>query len=189
MDWLTFISKLVEALAWPTSILITIWLFRRQIVQVLPQLRKVKYKDFEAEFGEAVRKLKAKAIPMLQPVNAEEVLPESSAKLERLVEISPSAAVQEAWKEIESAAKALIDRLGYKLDYGIPTPYRLIERILEKTEIIEQRKLKIFNELRRLRNKVAHAEEYEVTPEQALDYIQLARSLKNFLDDIDKKKE
>jgi hypothetical protein len=187
MDLLTFISKIIGALAWPVSIFFALWLFRRQIGQLLPQIRRLKYKDFEAEFGETVRKLKAKAIPLLLPVQARGVLPSPSERLEHLVEISPSAAVQEAWKEIESAAKALIERRGYKLDYDIQTPFRLIERVLEKTELIDSRKLRIFHELRQLRNKVAHAEDFEVSEDQAYEYIQLAMILINYLNETDKK--
>ncbi len=155
----------------------------------MPQVRKLKYKDFEAEFGDDVKKLKIEAIPSLTIVEAPRVPPRPDEKVWRLVDISPSAAVMEAWKEVEAAAKALIDRRGYKLDYDIDTPYRLVERVLEKTGIIEHRKLKIFNELRRLRNKVAHAEGYEVTADQATDYIELAKSLSKYLEETDKKKE
>ena len=50
MDWLTFVSKLVESLSWPIVALILGLVFRRKLLELLPTLRKFKAGPLEAEF-------------------------------------------------------------------------------------------------------------------------------------------
>ena len=148
----------------------------------------MKYKDFEAEFAQDVQQLKQEVIqelperPLLVPEHEKE-----EKRLYEMAEIAPNAAVMEVWKHVETAAKNLISSRGHDLAYDISTPYRLIERVLDRGGLIEKRKVKIFNELRRLRNKVAHAGEFEVSPTQAAEYVQLAILLVEYLDSESRK--
>lgn len=51
MDWLTFISQVIGALAWPSAV-ITIFLgLRKPIRDLLPYIQKLKWKEVEIEFG------------------------------------------------------------------------------------------------------------------------------------------
>jgi hypothetical protein len=179
MDALTFISKLIDSLAWPVTVVIALVLLRRPLAELLPQMRKLKYKDFEAEFGEDVKQLEEEAKQVLPAEVVESA--RAGDPIEQLIEVSPSAAVLEAWRGVEAAAKRLLERKGHKLDYEVAAPYKLIERVLD-TAAIDRRKLKIFADLRRLRNKVAHADEYEVAPARARDYVRLASALTADLD-------
>ena len=43
--------------------------------------------------------------------------------------------------------------------------------------ILENNKIKIYADLRKLRNKVAHAADYDVNEEQASEYISIAMNL------------
>lgn len=68
MDWLTFISKIVEALAWPGVIALVVILFRSKLADLVPRLQQFKYKELEVLFNtiqkqteeEEVRKLEIK---------------------------------------------------------------------------------------------------------------------------------
>ena len=44
-------------------------------------------------------------------------------------------------------------------------------------KLLENKKIKIYADLRRLRNKVAHAADYDVNEEQASEYINIAMNL------------
>lgn len=59
MDVLTFISELIKSLAWPVAIIILVILLRKPIVELIPLLRRLKYKDLELEFSQEVTELKA----------------------------------------------------------------------------------------------------------------------------------
>lgn len=178
MDWITFSARLVDALAWPLTVLVGVLLLRKPLSQLLPEMRKVKYKDFEAEFGAEMHELREEA------ERERESMPSGDGRARRLHDlaaVAPNAAVLEAWREVEGAAKALLEAEGYDLDYEVATPYRLIEGVLGSEELVETRHVKMYRQLRRLRNKVAHAEGYELSAEQARQYVELALALREQL--------
>src|SRR5437879_4886551 len=52
MDGYQFVASLVQSIAslgWPIAIVLAVWLFRDQLIKLLPLLR-VKHKDWEASF-------------------------------------------------------------------------------------------------------------------------------------------
>ena len=55
---LDFISHLVSSLAWPSTVLTTIFLLRRHIQTLVPLVRTVKYSDVEIRFGQELAELK-----------------------------------------------------------------------------------------------------------------------------------
>lgn len=183
MDFLTFLAQLIDSLAWPVTVLVVVWLLRRPLAQLLPEVRKVKYGDFEAEFGREVEELRERMAEVMPPPKTEPEEAESFGRLEDLAKVAPNAAVLQAWNEVESAARNLLEARGRTVDADSPTPYLRIERMLQRGELVEERKVKIFKDLRRLRNKVAHAAGYEITRAQAEEYIELALALREHLED------
>lgn len=184
MDWLTFSVELIKALIWPLLVVIILIIIRKPLSELVPYLKKLKLGELEAEFEKTVRQIKDNMDqePALKSKKTAALIPPAETeRLYQLAEIAPNAAVLEAWKKLELAAKELIARRGYELDYNIAAPYRLIERILEKTQLIELKKVKVFNELRKLRNKIAHAADFEISFDQAKEYIALANSLRSYL--------
>ena len=66
MDWITFLSKLIDSVVWPVSIIILALIFRSPLSELIQVLKKFKYKGFELEFDSEVKKLHsdiAKTIP------------------------------------------------------------------------------------------------------------------------------
>lgn len=55
MNWMQFTLSLLDTLIWPMIVLILCALLRAPLVALLPQARKLKYKDFEMEFGEELK--------------------------------------------------------------------------------------------------------------------------------------
>ena len=183
MDGLKFVAEIVDALAWPATLIVVLALFRKPLIDLLPQTRKVKYKEFELEFSAQVTDLHARAERELPRETASAQQREMLENLQDLAEITPNAAVLEAWEEIEASAKQLIVTRGIELDYEIDTPYKLIEITLAKEKLIDTKKIKIYADLRQLRNRVAHAPNYELTKSQVSEYIDVAVKLKVYLDD------
>lgn len=54
MDWLTFIASIVASLAWPAAAVSVVFVLRRALNRLLPDLNRVRYKDWELEFGRQV---------------------------------------------------------------------------------------------------------------------------------------
>lgn len=183
MDWLTFTAKLVDALAWPAVVFFVFLVLRKPLLGLLPQVRKFRFKEFEAEFDRGITEIQARMADELPLEAAELPAPESiEIRLGNLASIAPSAAVMEAWKQVEAAAKLLISSHGHSIDYQVSAPYSLIERTLGRGDLIEPKKVKIFRELRQLRNKVAHADQYEPTADQAVEYVHAAMALARFME-------
>ncbi|MVT29174.1 hypothetical protein GO496_14535 [Acidovorax citrulli] len=60
MDWLTFISKLIDSIAWPVAAVLLGLIFRKKLAELLPLLRKVKAAGpLEAEFEIATKQVLA----------------------------------------------------------------------------------------------------------------------------------
>ena len=93
MDQLTFISNLVEFLAWPIASVLLVFLLRGEIKRLLPYIKRLKAGPLEAEFEREIKELKAtaEAQPQLLPP-PEGATPEKQMLLQ-LVQINPSVLV------------------------------------------------------------------------------------------------
>ena len=99
MDWLQFFSDIVRSLAWPVALLIAIVLLRKPLADLKTLLRKLRYRDFEFEFGEEVRGLKAEVAENLPPSKRDNQEKSLEERLIELAKISPRGAVHEARTE------------------------------------------------------------------------------------------
>jgi hypothetical protein len=61
LDWLTFISKIIEACGWPLAVVIVVLLLRRQVQELIPALKRLKAGPLEAEFEKRVAEFAAEA--------------------------------------------------------------------------------------------------------------------------------
>uniref|UniRef100_Q479V8 DUF4145 domain-containing protein n=1 Tax=Dechloromonas aromatica (strain RCB) TaxID=159087 RepID=Q479V8_DECAR len=184
MDWLTFISKVVEATSWPLVACICFFALKDQLLRLFPFLRRLKYKEFEAEFGEGVRevseKLTASATPPVVSTSPEATAASGDTRdhFVRLAEAAPRAAVLEAWLQVEHAAQRLIRSYGVAerrpLRMVGPT---IIRDYLDKTNAVTPEQRESFDKLRQLRNKVVHFADVSLPLDEVIEYIDLALSL------------
>ncbi|WP_210093610.1 hypothetical protein [Ruegeria sp. HKCCSP346] len=178
MTWLEFFSSIASSLAWPTVAIVALVLFKEQLVEAIPRLQRIKYKELEAEFDRGLEKIEHEIKGSdLGDIQDEEVAQDFEQNLLQISEISPNAAIVEAFRQIEQSSKALIKARGTRVDYKVAAPYRLIEKLLDSSGVLNKREIKIFRDLRLLRNKITHGETYFATPEQAKEYIALASAL------------
>jgi DNA-directed RNA polymerase specialized sigma24 family protein len=56
MGWLAFIAALVKAVAWPAAFIFALFLFRRTLAELLPNLRELKIMGTEMRFERLLRK-------------------------------------------------------------------------------------------------------------------------------------
>lgn len=182
MNALTFIVELVKALAWPTTIMILAWLLRKPIRELIPLLTRLKYKDLELEFGRRMSEVKADASEELPP--PEPVAAAGTAELRKLIEQamrSPRAAIAEAWTQVEIAALLAAHRNNLFSPTDVTTTTRVI-RALERRGVIDAGKIGLLHDLRALRDQAVHSPDFGVSTENALDYVQLARRLREYLE-------
>jgi len=187
VDALTFIASIVHALVWPVFLIVVVMLLRKPLTTLIPLLTKLKYKEFEIEFGKQIAEIKEEAATEL-PAPAREGLTEPrllSGKAVELLRVSPRAAIIEAWREVElAAANALVRNKAFAAvqPYNA-TPLRLA-KWLQAYHLLEPPKAGIFHDLRALRNQAAHAPDFAISEEVARQYIDLATRLVDYLDGL-----
>ncbi len=181
LDWKTFIVEIVKAVAWPLVVALIAFQLKDKISELLPRIKKLKHKDTELEFAEGVSKLvrEQEAKGNNKPVNL--VTNEAQERynfLLKLADISPRSAVLEAFREIENASVSTISKLpGENLAHGA-RPLSIMQRILSDLALTPS-EVKMFNQLRVLRNKAAHDKDFNLHGMPIEAYIDLSLSLAN----------
>ncbi|WP_179033034.1 MULTISPECIES: hypothetical protein [Paenibacillus] len=162
MDWLTFFSKIIDSMAWPLSVVLLIFFLRKQLVELLPGLKNLRYKDFELIFERKIEeidnKIEKAQLPnpeSKKPIN--EVPSEYEEKYKHLNEIninSPRAAIIESWLLVEEELNRLSK--SYFDDSINRTPLMIIKQLMKKN-VVSKELLEIIDQLRQLRNEAVHA--------------------------------
>lgn len=186
MDWLTFISKIIDSLAWPTAILVLLVLLRKELPLIFKYIKKLKYKDLEMEFRQTLREVEKEtkeAIPEVEKTvsisgqTQEQILD----RLGSIAELAPRSAILEAWLQVETAAVHILRSKKVGSVKSMPGPLRLRDYLI-KNEVLDSRQGEIFNSLRILRNDAVHVAEVEFTPKVVDDYIVTALKMASYLE-------
>lgn len=179
MDVLTFTAQVIKALAWPTAVVLVALMVRKPVIELLPFLRRLKYKEIELEFSKELAQLKSE-VTANEPTTSQKAAPSApnatSNRLFSIASISKSAAILEAWSELESASVAVASSFWSQPPSDAFKNPRLGEYLLQ-CKVIDEKQLFVFNKLRELRNKAAHAVDLNLSEEEARTYIELASSL------------
>lgn len=180
MNWLEFFAAIVEALAWPSAVVFLVLLLREPISRLVPLLERLKYKDLELEFGRRLEAAKSEAEAL--PPTPSEALPsahesEFIERISTLAATSPRAGVLEAWREVEETAASAAREHGYigPKQYH-RTPANLV-RALRKAPQIEPGIITLLEELRVMRNRAAHATDFALSVDSALEFAHLAERI------------
>lgn len=176
MDGLTFTSELIKALAWPAATIILASLLRKPIVGLVPLMRKLKYKELELEFSQEVLALKAEASPVLDSPQKEKLSTTPSKALD-LVSLSTRAAIMEAWIDVETAAVEVASSFWNQSPNETMRNLPNLGEYLHQCKVIDDKQLSIYKKLQHLRNKAAHAEELNLSEEDAMSYVTMAFNL------------
>ena len=182
MDWLTFFSKAIDALAWPIASVVLVCVLRPEIKRLVPFLKRVKAGPVEAEFDREVQQLKNTAAK--EASTSAKQLPDVASKafLLQLAELHTRSAILEAWVRVEAAARAAIiakKPLNQLSTYQAAA--RLAETLLQ-LGVFTQGQASLFEELRRLRNEVAHSSELQPSSVSVTSYIDLSSYLQALLE-------
>lgn len=178
MTWLHFFASVISSLAWPVCIIVLAFVFRAPLLQAIKLLRTVKWKELEAQFGENLDKVEeavSETVPVLGTTPSATVkdVAERRAiddRFEALLEISPNAAVVDAWLPIEDA----LIKLAALYDYKDGTPGLSVIRYLEKVDAFPASFSRPLMQLRNMRNAAAHPIA-DITPAEAGRFGKLAK--------------
>lgn len=184
MNWLQFVASIVGSLAWPSVVFACVLILRKPLRDLLPLLQRLKYKEFELEFGKRIQEISAEVSAELPPTPKS--LPPSPAEesaILRLAEVSPRAAVLEAWREVESTALSAARKLGGDQFRNTTLTYHAI-RFLEQSKKLDGGIVSLLRDLRGLRNQAAHAPEFALSAGSAVEYAAAAHRVASYLRDV-----
>jgi len=175
MDWLTFISKLVDSLAWPVASVLLGLIFRKKLLDLIPLLRKVKAGPLEAEFEIATKQVLASTVDLASKQQTSE-LTKTGAKLSAedtgvkwlTARSEPTATIIEGWATLDGELHKLGRQTGVVVD-PLENQLKVYHAIMDSDVLPVGTKHLVAN-LRQLRNQVAHAKVIP-TPESAQDYL------------------
>lgn len=199
MDVLAFVSSVIASVIWPLVVVLAMLVLQKQLRGLVDglgrRLKSIKGPGgFQADFSDELKQIQevaddarlppAEAAPSAQVEMFGAGL-QAAARLGRLAEISPGAAVLDAWREIETMLRRLARRKDLP-DSEVRSTMLLV-RYLNKRGIIDSDIAAIINDLRSLRNSVAHAKEVDLSLEEARSYVILGARviarLRNILGD------
>lgn len=166
MDWLQFIASIIGSLAWPAAMVLVVLLLRRAILRILPRLRRLKYGDVEAEFGEKLEEAEEEIAELPAPTSLPKKLDHAVQRPEDVGDFSNNSAVFVAWLSVESAILNLA-RTANALAPNMPA-LRAAE-ILLKRDLIDQATYHAIRDLAALRNIAVHPSEARLITQEEVD--------------------
>lgn len=175
-----FFASIIGSLAWPAAIVTVVFIFRAQIKALGTRLTSLRYGSVEIDFGKTLERVE-EAVSR-ETIERGEItrkvvptaLENSAERFERLAELSPAAAVQEAWLDVESMLRTMAAHHGIDNE-RTRAPAYLINAMARK-RVIDARTTGILNDMRNLRNAAAHGQglAWDLTKEDALRFGEMA---------------
>lgn len=171
---MTELVALISALAWPVATVWIAYLFREEVSGLASRMSRLKYKDMEASFERELKEAESKAESITQQTPSTRPSVELISKLEqlqRIADISPRAAILEAWLLIESAA----GQSGFVQGATHPriNPMLFVDWLIREGKL-PSNSIKLVEVLRDLRNQAAHLPDFSVSRDEADRYLALA---------------
>lgn len=175
-----FVTLLI-GIAWPAAVVWIAYLFKGELRSLLHRMSQLKYKDVEAKFESGLAEAEAKVIAIERSSPSALPRPEITSKLEllrRIADVSPRAAIMEAWVLVEDAA----GKSGFVQGSTIPR----VNPDLFVDELVRLGKLpngsdSLLLQMRRLRNQAAHLPDFSLNQDEADRYLQLAARMSELI--------
>jgi hypothetical protein len=181
VQWRDFIASLVDSLAWPGAVVVLVMLLRRQLGELLGgPLRRLKVGPggAELEWHETVGVVATRvAVPPVAPDGGGDGLDAELDNLERLIDKTPSVALQQAFAVVERELGRIVDERNLERPTNDRRPDTLIKAAVHG-RVITKETGEALRGLVVLRNLAAHDPSgTKVTSEKAAEYLLLVRAV------------
>jgi hypothetical protein len=177
-----YLVKIIDSTAWPLAFLVICYMLKGQLGLLAGRMSTFKYKDIEAKFEKDLAKAEAASKNI-----GKEPLPSQDQELwtgmtlrgvmtqweqtKRLAQISPRAAILEAWLDVEVAISSAAKAAG--INTGLSSSMKSVQQLIEigaiNNDIGESIKY-----LKQLRNAATHTADFTLEPTEAERYIDIA---------------
>lgn len=177
MDTFTFIVEMTKALAWPTAVAVTVYLLRTPLINLVPYIEELKYKDFELKFRRDISKAKEMFESEVMPSPELSRLLEEENTLIRVAEISPRAAVIESWMSLQNSLLDISLNLGQIDNKENFREHSRVGHAMLDAKIFNKNDFNVYHKLRDLRNEATYAPDFAFNSQDAKEYVKLAMQL------------
>lgn len=158
MTYLTFIVGMTEALAWPITVGLLGFAFRKEISTRLEDLADVEFLGNKVSFHKKFDRIE-KALDILpeQPIDATSVENHQADDIAALPPpdfqgIPPYQLIISAWEPIEDE----LERISYARGYGVRSTTHVLRR-LKDDRLLKRETIRSIEDLLSLRNAAAHS--------------------------------
>ena len=181
MTWLQFIIEFVKALAWPGVVVFVFVTLRKPLSGLVPFLEEFKYGDFVLKFRAGISEVKSESLALTQmgqsTVQLLAPFEDLRKTLYSVATLSPTAAVVQAWAELETKLIERAFAVGAASSNDSIRGNSRLGHALLKAEIFNQTDFQSFHRLRELRNVAAHKADAGLQEKDATDYVDLVIEL------------
>lgn len=196
MNTLDFLSSIIASVSWPVAMIVVVYLLRKPVSRLIPNLQRIRYGKVEFDFGVELQELEGKAKTAglrmhegsLLRHTAPRTAEDSIADAARLVEEFPEPAVGVAWLAVEHELSQAVGRLAISADY--PAYNSAIKNVilLHEHGYIDKETRGVLDRMRRLRNAAVHAirDNDEITTGQAREFVTLAEAVARSIGEIER---
>ena len=173
--------NLLVGIAWPVAVVWIAYLFKGELRSLLHRMSQLKYKDVEAKFEIGLAEAEAKVLSIEHVAPQLPQRPEITSKLEslrRIADVSPRAAIMEAWVLVEDAA----GKSGFVQRATVPrvNPHLFVEELVRLGKLPKGSD-SLLDQMRRLRNQAAHLPDFSLNQDEADRYLQLAARMSELI--------
>lgn len=176
MDGLTFVSNLIDSLAWPVAAAVVFIFIVRNLGAIRAQVETLRFKDVEIKFRKAISELKEEAVEQSVTV----VMPRGAAADAQLQlsQTNPELFVLDQWAHIETL---LVDwERRRSIGGGSRNPKVILDAALA-AGAISAPTYQIARQILDVRNTAAHAENLRITEGEAAEFLGLVTSIRERL--------
>lgn len=182
MDLYEFIIKVTEVVVWPVTVLVIVLIFKKHISAIATRVSSLRYKDLEIKVRKDLEKAESEAEALqlpppdgLKPINEKDVRLSPYDGILKIAEVSPRAAVIEAWRIVEQSTIDAAKANGIEIDPRSPVS-RVADKLI-RAGILKPNAKGFYQELNSIRNLAAHSRDFGILTREAERYIDLALSL------------
>lgn len=166
------LPHIIDSLKWPVVVVIVAVILRSQLGHAIGRLKRIKYKEFDAEFAEILGDVSVQESAEEPPTEeGEEFAPELYEQRKGLValgKISQRAAILEAWMLLENTIRGLAEE---KKLHPHPTTAGTFRELQRVSPYLSGSYSERINDLRNLRNLAAHEADFQISDEQLNHFI------------------
>lgn len=172
MDHLSFWASLIKSLAWPLVTLCLFISYKETLSKIFSNLKSLKIKDFELIVQSQISKAEQE-FPEASTINeTSKPNKEEQDNIRILAEISPRAALLEAWYPFEVTVNKIGKELGIIND-GHASQINDLVNGLKNSGILNEEEVNAIIRMRNIRNSAIHTENFILSASSVSEYSKL----------------